>query len=69
MVNSRGRVHTGNVSKDFQRHRDGARHSQKRASHRVKLRGAVGAVGKKHSLCLGLLNVDGFSPSTLEDVQ
>ena len=67
MVNSRGRVHTGSVSKDFQRHRDGARHSQKRASHRVKLRGVVGAVGKKHSLCLGLLNVDGLSPSTLED--
>ena len=35
----------------------------------MKLRGQVGLVGRKSALSLGLLNVDGLSPSTLEDVK
>ena len=38
-------------------------------SCRVKLRGRVGVVGSKHFLKISMLNVDGLTPSTLEDVK
>ena len=66
MVNTRGGQHT---SSEGQRRHDRARQAQRRAVHKVKLRDGVGVVGKKQVLRLGLLNVDGLSHSTLEDVR
>ena len=57
------------ASRSYQQRRDTARHSRKWSVNAVKLRGKVGVVGRKHALSLGLLNVDGFSPSALEDVK
>ena len=57
------------ASRSYQQRRDGARHSRKWNTNKVKLRGRVGVVGRKHDLSVGLLNVDGFSPSALEDVK
>ena len=57
------------TSRSYQQRRDSTRRSQKWSTHKVKLRGRVGVVGRKHDLSLGLLNVDGLSPSALEDVQ
>ena len=49
--------------------RDNVRHVKQFKNHRVKLRESVGIVGSKQFLRLGLLNVDGLSLSTLEDVK
>ena len=45
------------------------RNTHKRAKLRIKLRDTVGVIGRKQNLQLGLLNVDGLSPSSFEDVQ
>ena len=52
-----------------QRRHNAARGAQQRAKHRVKLRGSHGVVQRKHQLSLCLLNVDGLSHSSLEDVK
>lgn len=65
----RGNLSSGSLSKEYQKKRDGVRVSQKRVNHRVKLRQQVGVLDKKSSLKLGLLNVDGLSSSSLEDIQ
>ena len=57
------------VTRPSQVRRESSRQSRKWSNHRVKLRGQVGLVGRKSALSLGLLNVDGLSPSTLEDVK
>lgn len=57
------------ASRPYHQRKDTRRQAQKWSNQRVKLRGQVGVVGRKSSLNLGLLNVDGLSPSSLEDVQ
>ena len=53
----------------YQHHRNQIRSAKKWRTQRVRLRENVGVVGKKNFLKLGLLNVDGLSLSSLEDVQ
>ena len=67
MVNASG--HGIGAGKSYQQSRDFKRQGRMRGNHRVKLRDTVGVIGTKHSLKIGLLNVDGLSPSSLEDVR
>ena len=60
--------YTYHSAKLYQKQRNNRRHVQKRAVHRVKLREQVGVLDRKQSLNLALLNVDGLSSSTFEDV-
>ena len=53
----------------YQKQRDFRRHTRGWTSSRVKLRENIGVIGTKKFLNLFLLNVDGLSPSTLEDVK
>ena len=52
----------------YQCQRSSRRQSKSRGARRLHHRGNVGVISTKHSLKLGLLNVDGLSPSSLEDV-
>ena len=61
--------HSHHSAKQYQKQRNNKRHVQGRAVHRVKLREQVGVLDRKRSLNLALLNVDGLSSSTFEDVQ
>ena len=64
MTNSRVKhTHAG------QRRHNAARGAKQRAKHRVKLRGSHGVIQRKQHLRLCLLNVDGLSHSSLEDVK
>ena len=64
MTNSRG----GHIGAGRRRH-DAVRGVQQRAKHRVKLRDSRGFLEKKKCLRAGLLNVDGLSLSSFEDVK
>ena len=67
MVKARGRGNGAGTS--YQQTRDCKRQARMRGNHRVKLRDTIGVIGTKHSLKIGMLNVDGLSPSSLEDVR
>ena len=70
MANARGgRNHGKTVVGACKRYHNAVRHVRTQAKHRVKLRESTGFVQPKHKLCLGLLNVDGLSPSSFEDVR
>ena len=53
----------------YQQNRNFNRQVKKWRYHRVKLRDEVGVIGREHFLNFGLLNVDGLSDSSLEDVK
>ena len=67
MVNSRGA--TQGHGSSYQCSRDVKRHAKTWRNTRVKLRENIGGIGTKHYLKLGLLNVDGLSASSFEDIQ
>ena len=64
MTNARG----GHIGAGRRRH-NAVRGVQQRAQHRVKLRDSRGYIQKKQHLRVGLLNVDGLSLSSFEDVK
>ena len=70
MTNTRGGRGRGQtVVGAVKRHHNAVRHVRTQAKHRVKLREATGFIQPKQQLSLGLLNVDGLSPSSFEDVR
>ena len=69
MVNT-GRARGGSCSSSsYSSRRDMMRIVTKQRNKRVKLRDSMGIVKRKNSLNLGLLNVDGLSASTFEDLK
>ena len=54
---------------DYRQYRARQRQSYKWKKSKLKLRENVGVVGSKSYLKLSLLNVDGLSPSTFDDVK
>ena len=58
-----------NSTDDYQRWRNRTRRTQSKTHQRMKQKGQIGVIDRKKSLRIGLLNVDGLSSSTLEDVQ
>ena len=69
MVNT-GRTRGGSgTSSSYSSRRDSMRIVNKQKNKRVKLRDTMGVIKKKNSLNLGMLNVDGLSASTFEDLK
>ena len=69
MGNTRGPTPAQGSGAGYQRDRKFKRDAKRWRTQRVRLRENVGVVGSKNFLKLGLLNVDGLSPSSLEDVK
>ena len=68
-MSAKGGSNKQKSSSTYQQCRNSIRQTRNKKRQRLKNEGRIGVVDRKHSLKLGLLNVDGLSASTFEDVQ
>ena len=69
MVSAKGGSNKQKSSSTYQQCHNSIRPTRNKKRQRLKNEGRIGVIDRKHSLKLGLLNVDGLSASTFEDVQ